>query len=75
MEGIFLSFGGCLIVIKSILSSLHVYAFSFFIAPSGIISYIESMFNKKNRGVGVRIIGKLHGLVGILFVIVRRNEV
>jgi len=42
----FHSFGGRLILIKSVLSSLHVYALSFFKAPLGIISSIESSFNK-----------------------------
>jgi len=41
----FLSFGGRLILLKSVLTSLSVYAFSFFKAPSGIISYIESLLN------------------------------
>jgi len=46
----FLSFGGRLILIKFVLSSLPVYALSFFKAPSGIISSIESMFNKNFWG-------------------------
>ena len=37
-----LSFGGRLVLIKSVLTSLHVYALSFFKAPSGIIASIES---------------------------------
>jgi len=40
----FLSFEGRLVLLKSVLTSLSVYAFSFFKAPSGIISSIESMF-------------------------------
>jgi len=40
-----LSFRGCLILLKSILSSLPVYALSFLKAPSGIVSSIESIFN------------------------------
>ena len=40
----FLSFGGRLILLKSVLTSLPVYALSFFKAPSGIISLIESIF-------------------------------
>jgi len=40
----FLSFGGHLILLKSVLTSLPVYALSFFKAPSGIISLIESIF-------------------------------
>ncbi|KAK2418041.1 hypothetical protein QL285_040272 [Trifolium repens] len=39
----FLSFGGRLVLLKSVLNSLSVYALSFFKAPSGIISYIESL--------------------------------
>jgi len=40
----FLSFGGCLTLLKFVVTSLHVYALSFFKAPSGIISSIESLF-------------------------------
>ena len=46
----FLSFGGRLILLKAVLTSLLVYALSFFKAPSGIISLIESIFNKKIWG-------------------------
>jgi hypothetical protein len=35
-----------LVLLKSVLTSLPVYALSFFKAPSGIISIIESIFNK-----------------------------
>jgi len=41
----FLLFGGRLILLKFILTSLPVYALSFFKAPLGIISSIESIFN------------------------------
>ena len=40
----FLSFGGHLVLLKSVLSSLPVYFLSFFKAPAGIISSIESIF-------------------------------
>jgi hypothetical protein len=40
-----LSFGGHLVLLKSVLSSMSVYALSFFKAPSGIISSIESILN------------------------------
>ena len=42
----FLSFGGRFVLLKSVLTSLPVYALSFFKAPSGIISIIESIFYK-----------------------------
>jgi hypothetical protein len=38
-----LSLGGRLVLLKSVLSSLPVYALSFFKAPSGIVSSIESI--------------------------------
>jgi len=41
----FLSFGGRLVFLKSVLTSLPVYALSFFKVPSGIISSVESLFN------------------------------
>jgi len=41
----FLSFGGRLILLKAVLTSLPVYALSFFKAPSSIISSIESLLN------------------------------
>jgi hypothetical protein len=40
----FLSFGGRLVLLKFVLSSLPVYFLSFFKAPTGIISSIESLF-------------------------------
>jgi len=40
----FLSFGGRLILLKVALSSLPVYFLSFFKAPAGIISSLESLF-------------------------------
>ena len=43
-----LYFGGLLILLKSFISSMHVYALSFFRAPFGIISSIESILIKKN---------------------------
>ncbi|GAU27873.1 hypothetical protein TSUD_159670 [Trifolium subterraneum] len=46
----FLSFGGRPVLLKSVLTSLHVYTLSFFKAPSGIISSIEYIFIKKNWG-------------------------
>jgi hypothetical protein len=48
----FLSFGGRLVLLKSVLTSLPVYALSFFRAPSGIISSIESLLNKFFWGGG-----------------------
>ncbi|CAJ2670936.1 unnamed protein product [Trifolium pratense] len=66
----FLSFGGRLVLLKSVLTSLPVYSLSFFKAPSGTISAIESILIKFFWG-GVRILGKLRGLTGKLFVCVR----
>jgi hypothetical protein len=40
----FLSFGGRVILLKSVLTSLPIYTLSFFKAPSGTISSIESLF-------------------------------
>jgi len=40
-----LSFGGRLFLLKFVLSSLPVYALSFFKAPSGIVSSIKSILN------------------------------
>ena len=48
----FLSFGGRLVLLKSVLSSLLVYFLSFFKAPACIISSIESIFFKKMGGGG-----------------------
>nr|ABN05720.1 RNA-directed DNA polymerase (Reverse transcriptase) [Medicago truncatula] len=42
----FLSFGGRLILVKSVLSALPVYALSFFKAPAGTISSIDSILSK-----------------------------
>jgi len=66
-----LSFGGRLILLKYVLSSLPVYAVSFFKAPTGIISSIESLFNCFFLG-GVLTTGKYLGWTGILFIGVRR---
>lgn len=43
----FLSLEGHLILLKYVLSFLSVYFLSFFVAPTCIISYIESLFKKK----------------------------
>lgn len=40
----FLSFGGCLVLLKFVRTSLPIYALSFFKAPPDIISSIESIF-------------------------------
>jgi len=69
----FLSFGGRLVLLKYVLTSLPVYTLSFFKAPSGIISTLESMF-KFFFGEGVRITGKFPGLLGALFVCLRSVE-
>jgi len=60
----FLSFEGRLNLIKFVLSSLHVYALSFFRAPSAIISSLKSTLFLF-FWVGVRIIGNFFGLIGI----------
>jgi hypothetical protein len=41
----FPSFGGCLVLIKSVLTSLSVYVISFFKALSSTISSIDSLLN------------------------------
>jgi hypothetical protein len=48
----FLSFGGRLVLLKSVMSSLPIYFLSFFKALTGIISSIESTFKKKFGGGG-----------------------
>jgi len=40
-----LSFGGCLVLLKYVMSSMPVYALSFFKAPSGIVSSFEFILN------------------------------
>jgi len=53
----FLSFGSRLILLKYVMSSLPVYFLSFFKAPTGIISSIESFtvcLSKEEGGLGVR---------------------
>jgi len=69
----FMSFGGRLILLKYVLSSLPVYFLSFFKAPTGIISSIESLLIFF-RGV-VRMQGKLLGLIESLSVYQRRRVV
>jgi len=69
----YLSFGGRLVLLKFIPTSLLVYTLSFFKAPSGIISSIKSLFIRFFfPGGGVRIIGKFHGSIATLFVWRRR---
>jgi len=70
----FLSFGGRLILLKSILTSLPVYALSFFKALSGIISSIDSNVSKKKLGGGVRRTGKFPRSPGALLLYVRSME-
>jgi len=55
-----LSLGGRLILLKSIMSSIPVYFLSFFKAPSGIISILESLCNAF-FWEDVRMLGKLLG--------------
>jgi len=59
-----------LVLLKYVLTSLPVYALSFFKAPSGIISSIEYMF-KCFFGEGVRIIEKFPESLGTMFVLER----
>jgi len=58
------------------MTALLVHAMSFFKAPSGIISSIESILNIIIffGGGGGRIIGKYLGCDGIMFVCVRSME-
>ncbi|KAK2417418.1 hypothetical protein QL285_039719 [Trifolium repens] len=56
----FLSFGGRLVLLKAVLTSMPVYVLSFFKAPAGIISSIESLLIKFFWG-GVRSLGKSLG--------------
>jgi hypothetical protein len=55
------------------LTSLPVYALSFFKAPAGTISSIESLLINFFWG-GVRILGKHLGYLGNIFVYVGRRE-
>jgi len=59
----FLSFDGRLVLLKYVLSSLPVYFISFFRAPAGITSFIDSIFFffKLGWGWGGRFLGKLLG--------------
>ena len=70
-KSIHLSFGGFLVLLTFVLTSLLVYALSFFKAPSCIISSIESLLIRFFF-VGVTIIGKLLGLIGSPSVWIRR---
>jgi hypothetical protein len=67
----FLSFGGRLTLLKSVLTSLPVYGLSFFKASSSIIYSIESLLKNFFWG-GSETTEKYHGLIGILFVLKRR---
>jgi putative flippase GtrA len=70
----FLSFGGRLVLLKSVLTSLPVYALSFFKAPSGIISTIESLLIQFFWG-DVRTLGKPLGSAGKPYAYVGSMEV
>lgn len=70
----FLSFGGRLVLLKSVLTFLPVYALSFFKAPSSIISSLDSIFSIFFFW-DVRILGSSRGLVGPLFVLGGSMEV
>jgi hypothetical protein len=64
-------FGWCFILLKFVLTSLSVYSLSFFKAPSGTISYIDSLLGVE----GVRKLEKHIGLVRTLYARVRNMEV
>ena len=60
-------------LLKHVLSSMPFYALSFFKAPSGIISSIDSiLIFFFGGGGGMTTIKKYLGLTEILFVVVRR---
>jgi hypothetical protein len=62
-------------LLKSVLTSLPVNALSFFKAPSGIISSIDSLLIKIFfGGRGVRMLGNSHGSIGKPFAYVRSME-
>jgi len=69
-KSIFLSFGGRLVLLKHVLTSLHVYDLSFFKAPSSIIFSIESILNLLSFVCvcGGGILGKFLVLIGNPFV-------
>jgi mannosylglycoprotein endo-beta-mannosidase len=70
----FLSFGGRLILLKFVLTSLSIYVLSFFKAPLSIISSSDSLLIQFFYGV-VTILGKPLGLAGKLSVYVGSMEV
>jgi len=63
-----LSLDGRLVMLKSVMSAIPVYFLSFFKAPSGIISSLDSVLCIFFWGV-VRILGKYLGLNGLPFVL------
>jgi len=70
-----LSLDGRLVSLKFVMSSLPVFALSFFKVPSGIVSSIESLFNFFFfflGGEGVLTPRKYLGWIGTLFAGVRR---
>jgi hypothetical protein len=68
----FFFYGDRLVLLKSVLTSLFVYALSFFKVPLGIISSIESLLINFFLG---GILGKSLGLTGNLFAFERSMEV
>jgi hypothetical protein len=71
-----LSIGGRVTLIKSILSSLPLYFFSFFKAPVYVLKELVSIYSKKILvGGAVWIVVKCVGLVGIAFVNLKRKDV